>query len=70
MQEITIDVDGVLYSVEYSIQEDGDEDLLVVHLPDGEPVTTVLRGGIGLKSAISAHVKAYALRQSRKAKIT
>ncbi|WP_216293253.1 hypothetical protein [Delftia acidovorans] len=67
MHEITIDVDGVLYSVEYSIQEDGDEDLLVVHLPDGELATTVLRGGIGFKSAISTHVKAYALRQSKKA---
>lgn len=62
MQEITIDVDGVAYTVEYSIHDDGGEDFLVVYLPNGESRTTVLRGGIALKPAITTHLRAYALR--------
>ncbi|WEL95672.1 MULTISPECIES: hypothetical protein [Delftia] len=64
MQE-TINVDGVSYTVEYDIHDDGGEDLLVVHLPDGYPAETVLRGGIPLKPAIATHVRAYVLRHKK-----
>lgn len=65
MQE-TVNVDGVPYTVEYDIHEDGDEDLLIVHLPDGTPAPpTVLRGGISVKSAIATHFRAYLSRQGK-----
>lgn len=66
MQE-EIPIDGVPYTVEYDIHDDGGEDLLVVHLPDGYPAETVLRGGISVRAAISTHFRAYLSRQRRSA---
>lgn len=66
MQE-TIDVDGVPYTVEYDIHDDGDDDLLIVHLPDGPSPPTALRGGMSVRAAISTHLRAYLNRQRRPA---
>lgn len=59
MQEITIDVEGVPYTVEYSTHMDGGDEMVVVYLPNGDPRPTVLRGGMTIKSAATTHVRSY-----------
>lgn len=60
MEDFTVDINGTQYTVQYAIFDDDEtqEEMLRVILPDDSERTTVLRG-LKIGSVIRTHVASY-----------